>query len=117
MSNSDNSAQLFEIKRDLEFFKEAIQTVSDEILDNEVSNYPIFVAHKGPVELGRLILPAEQYESKWSISASLLEEFVNKGLIKDERLEDFKRAFKDPKSQMCVFAAGEGLSNFLFFPY
>ena len=117
MSTEQNNPQLFEVKRDLEFFKEAIQTVANEILQNEVSSYPIFVAHKQPVALGRLVLPAEQYESKWSISASLLEEFVNKDLITEEKLEDFKTAFKDPKSQMCVFVVGEELNNFVFYPY
>lgn len=113
----EQSAQLLDVKRDLDFFKEAIKTVADEILKNDVSKYPIFVAHKEEVSLGRLVLPAEQYESKWSISASLLEEFVNKGLIADEKLDEFQTAFKDPESQMCVFVTGEGLNNFLFYPY
>jgi len=113
----DKNAMLLELKRDLEFYKEAIQTVADEILNNDVSKYPVFIAHKTEVAMGRKILDAEELEAKWDISASLLEEFVAKGLILEDKLEDFKQAYKDPAQNMCVFVASENSGNFIFFPY
>jgi len=116
-NNGDKNALLMELKRDLEFYKEAIQTVAREVINNEVSKYPVFIAHKNEVALGRKILDAEELEAKWDISASLLEEFVAKGIIVDEKLDNFKQAFKDPEHHMCVFVAAEESGNFIFFPY
>ncbi|MBI1184361.1 hypothetical protein GC194_08825 [bacterium] len=108
---------LLELKRDLEFYKEAIQTIAYEIIDNDVSKYPVFVAHKTEVDLGRKILDAEELEAKWDINASILEEFVAKGLIPEEKTKSFTAAFKNPKTHMCVFVADERSGNFVFFPY
>lgn len=116
-SKEDNSALLLEVKRDLEFYKEAIQTVAEEIMENDISKYPLFIAHKAEIALGRKILDAEELEAKWDISASLLEEFVAKGLVDQEKLPAFKEAFKDPKTYMCVFLAYESGGNFIFYPY
>jgi len=115
--DQDKNALLLELKRDLEFYKEAIQTVALEIIENDVSKYPVFIAHKSPVDLGRKILDAEELEAKWDISASLLEEFVAKGLILEDKISDFTKAFKSPKTHMCVFMASEQTGSFVFFPY
>lgn len=116
-TQEDKNALLLEVKRDLEFYKEAIQTVSEEIMTNDISKYPVFIAHTTEVALGRKILDAEELEGKWDISASLLEEFVAKSLISDEKLKDFKEAFKNPKTHMCVFLAHQNGGNFIFYPY
>lgn len=113
----DKNALLLELKVDLEFYKDAIKTVSEEIVKADVSFFPIFIAHKTEIDLGRKILDAEELEAKWDISASLLEEFVAKGFFEEEKLEDFKNAFKDPKTHMCVFAADEKSGHFIFLPY
>ena len=116
MENEKNEL-LLELKKDLEFYKDAIKTVSEEIVSNDVSFFPVFVAHKGEIDLGRKILDAEELEAKWDISASLLEEFVAKELVNEDKIDDFKQAFKDPKTHMCVFAAHKEFGNFIFLPY
>lgn len=113
----DHSKTLFEVKRDLAFLKDYIKTIATEVLDQDISKYPLFIAHKEPIELGRLALASAQFETKWNISASLLEELVNKSLINDEKLDEFKMAYKDPYVYMCVMVVGEGLQHFLFYPY
>ena len=113
----EKEAKLLELKQDLEFYKDAIKTIANEIIDNEVSHFPVFIAHKEPIELGRKVLDAEEFEAKWDISASLLEEFVAKGLVEEDKLDEFKAAFKDAKIHMCVFAADTEIGNFIFLPY
>ena len=113
----ENNDILLDVKKDLEFYKDAIQTISKEIIDNEVSKYPVFIAHKEVVDLGRPILDAQEFEANWNISASLLEEFVAKDLITDEKLDQFKNAFKNPQTHCCVFVADKLSGNFLFYPF
>lgn len=116
-NKQEKEALLLELKRDLDFYKEAIKTVAEEVLKNDVSHYPIFIAHKEPINLGRQILSAEEHEAKWDISASVAEEFITKGIVKEDKTEEFKQIYKDPESHMCVFVADKSLSNFVFFPY
>ena len=112
-----NERVLLSARQDLKFYKEAIQEVSKEIISNDVSRYPIFILHKKPVNLGRLILEAEAFEAKWNVSASLLEEFVAKELILNDKLKEFQNAFKDPEEYLCAFIAADGAGHFVFLPY
>lgn len=117
MTEEKHKAELLELKQDLDFYREAIQEVASEVMKQDVSKYPIFIAHKEPINLGRPILKAEEFEAKWDISASLLEEFVAKDIIKENKVNDFREIFKDPEDHMCVFAVSRTGGQFVFFPY
>ncbi|SMO59272.1 hypothetical protein [Solitalea koreensis] len=108
---------LLSLEADLKIYREPIREVAEEILREQFSRYPIFVAHQHEVKLGELILDKSELKTNWSIQASTLEEFVEKGIIQRERQELFENNYKDPKQFMCLFVVVPEGANFVFYPY
>ncbi len=102
-----------EVKPYLTMLREANRTIIDE----EVSSHPIFVFHTHDVELGIELTSAEDIAGNWSVRASTLEEFVARRLIEEEKLESFKKTFKDPEAFFCLFVVQPDQSaQFIFVP-
>ena len=92
-----------------------MSSAADSIIDQEVSKYPIFVAHQHEVEIGISILSEDQI-SKWHIHASTLEEFVSKQIIEADKVDSFKTVYKSPRTHSCVFVLSELGAKFIFLP-
>lgn len=105
------------LESDLKLYSESIQEVATEILNEGLSEYPIFVAHQHEVSLGELILDKNDLNTQWSIQASMLEEFVQKGIIHTEKKERFIKQYKNPNEYMCLFVIVPKGANFVFYPY
>jgi len=108
---------LVSLERDLKFFDDSIREVSTEIMVEGLSNYPIFIAHQHELQLGELILDRHDLNSTWSIHASTLEEFLERGVIKKELRERFVDTYKNPSKFICVFVVTPDGANFVFVPY
>ncbi len=108
---------LVSLEVDLKFFSESIREVAVEIMVEGLSAYPIFIAHQHEVSIGEVILDRNELNSEWTIHASTLEEFIEKGIIKKELKQRFIDNYKDPHEHMCVFAIVPEGANFIFFPY
>lgn len=105
------------LKKDLDFYKDAILEVAEAILEEGLSEYPIFLAHQHEVKVGELILDRVELGTDWTIQASTLEEFVENNLIREDRRDRFKKHYKDPKEFMCLFVIVPEGANFVFYPY
>lgn len=108
---------LLSLERDLKIFNDSIREVAIEIMVEGLSKYPIFIAHQHELKLGEVILDRNELNSEWTIHASTLEEFVERGVIKKEMKEKFISTYKSPKDHMCVFVVVPEGANFVFFPY
>lgn len=108
---------LLSLEKDLEFYAESIKEVAVEIMVEGISATPIFIAHQHEVKLGEVILNREELNTNWTIQASTLEEFVEKGIIKPEKKEHFLKNYKKPEDFMCVFVIVPEGANFIFYPY
>ncbi|WP_461788373.1 hypothetical protein [Pedobacter sp.] len=108
---------LVSLEKDLAFYAESIKEVAVEIMVEGISATPIFVAHQHEVKLGEMILNREELNTNWTIQASTLEEFVEKGIIKPEKKEHFVKNYKKPEEYMCVFVIVPEGANFIFYPY
>jgi len=118
--NSDQpkgQSPLISLEKDLKFFNESIREVALEIIMEGLSEYPIFVAHQHQLSLGEVILDRNELNTEWSIHASTLEEFVEKGVIKEILKERFINSYKNPNEYMCVFVVVPEGANFVYFPY
>jgi len=105
------------LEKDLKFFNESIREVAVEIMVEGLSSYPIFIAHQHELSLGELILDRRDLNTEWSIHASTLEEFVEKGVIKEILKDRFINSYKNPHDFMCVFVVVPEGANFIFYPY
>jgi hypothetical protein len=62
-------------------------------------------------------LSKEKDHLNWNYNVSILEEFVKRGVVKEDKLEDFLETFGDPEERACIFVVScptEG--GFVFVP-
>ncbi len=105
------------LEKDLDFYSESIKEVAAEIIVEGLSAYPIFVAHQHEVSLGELILDKNDLGTNWTIQASTLEEFIEKGIIHREKKDRFVKQYKNPEEFMCLFVIVPEGANFVYYPY
>lgn len=108
---------LVSLELDLKFFNESIREVAVEIMVEGLSSHPIFIAHQHEIKLGELILDRIELNTAWSIHASTIEEFVERGIIKAELKERFLSNYKNPNDFMCLFVVVPEGANFVYYPY
>jgi hypothetical protein len=111
-----NGSPLRSLETDLVLFSDSIKETAVDII-NELSKYPIFIAHQHEANIGELIIDKDELSTDWNIHASTLEEFVEKGIINSEKQEFFKQNYKDPHQYICVFVMVPEGANFVFYPY
>lgn len=116
-NNKPKESPLKSLETDLKFYSESLKEVAIEIMVEGISEFPIFVAHQHEVKLGEPILDRNELNTDWSIHASTIEEFTEKGLIQSDKKEKFIKQYKDPYKFMCVFVIVPEGANFIFFPY
>jgi hypothetical protein len=116
MQTEEQAKQYTQLRAELQPFMKMIGAASDTIVEQEVSSYPIFVLHKGEIELGIVLKDYEGVWSDWGINASTLEEFVVRQIIKSEKVDDFKSIYKPANSHICLFVLSESGATFVFLP-
>jgi len=112
-----DSASVLRFQEEVRPYLKMLREASRTIIDQEVSNHPIFVFHTDDLELGIELANTEKISGKWSVNASILEEFVAKRLIEDAKIEAFKKSYKDPDAFFCLFVvAADQSAQFIFVP-
>ncbi len=104
------------LESELSLYKKMMSETVELLLVNEISKYPIFVAHQQELELGILLADREKVKGNWTMHLSTLEEFVSKQIIKEDKVNDFKATYKSPESFLCVFVLSELGAQFYFLP-
>ncbi|HEY0056462.1 MAG TPA: hypothetical protein VGB63_13995 [Pedobacter sp.] len=116
-SSSQKESPLKSLESDLKLYNESIKEIATEIMVEGLSEYPIFIAHQHQVSVGELILDRNELNTQWSIQASMLEEFVEKGIILPDKKDRFIKQYKNPNQHMCLFVVVPQGANFVFYPY
>ncbi|SMC79603.1 hypothetical protein [Pedobacter africanus] len=108
---------LISLEKDLGLYADSIKEVAVEIMVEGISANPIFVAHQHTVSIGEMILDRSELNTEWTIQASTLEEFIEKGIINPEKKALFLKSYKRPEDYMCVFVIVPEGANFIYYPY
>lgn len=108
---------LLSLEKDLEFYADSIKEVAKDIMVEGISTNPIFIAHQHQVNIGEVILNKDELNTNWTIQASTLEEFIEKGIIHPDKKEHFLKSYKKPETHMCVFVVVPEGANFIYYPY
>jgi len=90
------------LEQELDVYRKLMSQAADVIMEKDVSDYPIFVAHQQVMEIGIVLHDREKAGGSWSIHASSIEEFVSKQIVFEAKVADFKSNYKDPKAYVCV---------------
>jgi len=110
-----HSAEKFlKLEEELGIYRKVMADASDIIIDQDVSEYPIFVAHQQHMEIGLLIAERGKVKGNWNIHATTLEEMTYKQIVKQENVEEFKNVFQNPADHLCVFVLSELGAQFIF---
>ncbi len=104
------------LEQELFIYNNMMSEAVEILLANEISKYPIFVAHQQEMEIGILLSDREKVSGNWTIHLSTLEEFSSKQIISSEKINDFKATYKSPETYLCVFVLSELGAQFYFFP-
>lgn len=112
-----NGKYLGNISKDFVVVAETLKEAAYQVRRRKISEYPIFVFSRTPVPVGSNFLAKEELALEWNINASYLEDFVQRGLILDDRIDNFKGAYKDSDEFCCLFVVDGEFQNFVFIPY
>lgn len=115
--SSSKSSPLESLKVDLDFYSDSIKEVSAEMIAEGYTHFPIFIAYQHEVNLGETILDRIEINTSWSVNASSLEEFIDRGVIKEDKKTHFERKYKNANEFMCLFVIVPEGANFVFYPY
>lgn len=123
ISNAPNSPDLNGkylgvISTDFVLVAEFLKEASYQIRTRGFSKYPVFAVSQSPVAVGqRLIGIGEMNENQWNYHASVMEEFVQRGIIAEENIEVFKSSYKDPDEFCCLFVLDKDFASFIYIPF
>ena len=116
MKNSESIEGYLQLEDDLRRYRKALNQAFEIMLDQEISLYPIFILHQQELEMGVPVIEAGENTGLWSVHASSLEEFVTKNLLHQEKLEEFKKLYKEHNHHLCIFVLSELGAQFIFYP-
>lgn len=115
---SDRTHRLMQLREDFTLCRDYLRQVAIEVLDQGISNYPIFIASTQPIGLGRTLIDRDELDITWSFAASHLEDFVHRGLVDRSKVDHFRNTYKDPRRFACLFTVlDEKDISFVFIPY
>lgn len=112
-----NGKYLGTITKDFAIVADTLKEASYLIRKREISNFPIFIFTRQEVPVGSVIIRAEDLALDWHVQASYLADFVQKGIISEEKVADFQAAYKDADEYCCLFVIDNDFTNFVFVPY
>ena len=105
------------IKSDFKIIESHLKEITQRIIDESISTYPIFIASQEMVNIGSPILDRNEIQVNWFFNVSILEDFVRKGLIQADKTAEFKRTHGDPMEKACIFVIVGEEGQFIFVPY
>lgn len=114
---ASKQSPLVGLEKDLTLYADSIKEVAVEIMVEGISATPIFIAHQHVVNIGEVILDRKELNTDWTIQASTFEEFVEKGIIQQDKKALFLKNYKKPEDYMCVFVVVPEGANFVYYPY
>lgn len=114
------STEWLQLQRDIKAYLPALSKAADTVVEQEVSNYPVFLAYPGDdlsTALGIAVLQAPTPRGlSWSVHVTTLEELVARQIVAREKVDNFRRVYKTTPDSICFLIWAEGASRFAFLP-
>lgn len=105
------------IRSDIRIIGPTMRAFSIHVIEEEISQFPVYVAYQDAVSIGKPFLSKENDHLNWHYNVSILEEFVKRGVVEKDKLEDFIETFGDPEERACIFVILPEQGGFVFVPY
>ena len=105
------------VSQDFVKIADHIKEASYQIRVRGFSDYPIFIISKEEIPIGQLLFKKEEVGTEWNYNVTYIDEFIQRKLIKPDKVDLFKEAYKDPEEFCCLFVIDGIFTNFVFIPY
>jgi hypothetical protein len=117
--DKEKQVKLRMLEADIKNFGDEFKIAAATIVNENISNYPIFVAHQYSATLGIPLLSQEESNSNWSFNATTLEELATKTIIAGDKIDNFRALYKSKSNEeyVCIFVLEEESAEFVFYPY
>jgi hypothetical protein len=112
-----NGKYLGTITKDFLNVSELLKEASYQVRSRKFSEFPIFPICKENQPIGQLFLGKAEKELDWNYYITYLDEFIQRQLIAEEMVEDFKKAYKDPDEFCCLFVIDGEFTKFVYIPF
>jgi hypothetical protein len=112
-----NGKYLGTITNDFIKISDILKEASYQVRSRKFSDYPIFPISKKEQPIGQLLLGKDEKKLDWNYYITYLDEFLQRKLIAEELVEDFKAAYKDPDEFCCLFVMDGEFTSFVYVPY
>lgn len=112
-----NGKYLGTISKDFVQVSDTLKEASYQIRSRGFSDFPIFPVSKLELPIGQLLISKEEMNIDWNYNTTYLDEFIQREIVAEDKVEEFKRAYKDPDEFCCLFVVDNDFTNFLFIPY
>lgn len=112
-----NGKYLGTITKDFATVSDTLKEASYQVRKNDISKFPIFVFAKQEVQLGALLVNADELNLQWHVYASYVELFMQQGIIGADGVDAFEASYKNADEFCCLFVLDEEFTKFVFVPY
>lgn len=100
----------------LRHYRRMLNQAADTIINENVSNYPVFVVTAQPIEVGLPLIERGDLLNTWQVNASTLEELVVKRIVESERTDAFIDMCRKSPEKICLFVISELGATFVMMP-
>lgn len=96
---------------------DTLKEASYQVRSRKFSDFPIFPISKTENPIGQQLIDKNQMGLDWHYNITYLDEFLQRLLIEEDRVEEFKKSYKDPDEFCCLFVMDGALTSFVYIPY
>jgi hypothetical protein len=114
---TDPTLILESIRNDVALIGEDLKVIANQVIDEGISEYPLFIASQELLDLGRPIFDPETAGLNWIFRATILEDFVNRNIISQSKVADFQRTMGDPRKNACIVVITPEGIQLVFVPF
>ncbi len=112
-----NGKYLGSISQDFVIVADTLKEAAYQIKKRCFSDYPIFPVSKIDLPIGQLLIGKLELATNWNYNASYLDEFIQREIVGEDKIEEFKANYKDPDEFCCLFVVDDEFTRFVFIPY
>jgi hypothetical protein len=94
-----------------------LKDASYQVRSKGFSDFPIFPICKDMQPIGKIFIGKAEKDLDWNYFITYVDEFVQRGLVAEEALEEFTKAYKDPDEFCSLFVIDGAFTSFVFIPY
>ncbi len=94
-----------------------LKEASYQVRSKEFSDFPIFPICKDMQPIGKIFIGKAEKDLDWNYFITYVDVFLQRGLVAEEALEEFTKAYKEPDEFFSLFVIDGAFTSFVFIPY